>query len=230
MAKVDDLTGIRFGRLTVIKRAPNNKGGKTMWECVCDCGKIRIVCASNLKRGVSTSCGCFRKELLSEKQTIHGDSNNARLYRIWKNMKSRCSCKSVSQYKDYGGRGISVCEEWKHNYTVFKQWSIANGYRDDLTIDRINNDGDYCPENCRWVSRSEQNLNKRNRCLLTYRNKTQTITEWSMELGIPIETLRDRIFRYKWSVERAFETKVKTYHRKAKNDCKRTDPHDQKRL
>lgn len=216
MAKVNDLTGLRFGRFTVVKRASNNKNGSTMWECVCDCGNVRVVNASNLKCGVSASCGCLRKEIMREKQMKHGDSENSRLYRIWKDMKARCFCKAVAQYNDYGGRGIAVCEEWRNDYTKFKQWSLDNGYRDNLTIDRIDNDGDYCPENCRWASRSEQNLNKRSRCLLTYRDKTQTITEWSVELGIPRAVLRDRIFRYNWSVEKAFETEVQVKYRKAK--------------
>jgi len=140
----------------------------------------------------------------------HGDTrvnDRSRLYRIWTNIKSRCYNKNVDAYKNYGGRGIKLCDEWK-NYIVFRKWSIENGYNDDLTIDRINNDGDYCPFNCRWVSRKIQSNNTRSNTLITVCGETHNISEWSRIKNIKPATIINRIKRG-WSIEDAIQKSVK---------------------
>ena len=155
-----DLTGQKFGRLTVIekttKRSPH---GEIIWKCRCKCGNITEVRGSNLLGGHTKSCGCLYKETREK----HGDAKKgerARLYNIWIMIKDRCYNPNNRAYKWYGGRGIKVCEEWENNYPAFKTWALANGYKEGLTIDRIDNDGDYCPGNCQWITRAE-NAKKR---------------------------------------------------------------------
>ena len=153
-----DLTGQRFGRLTVLKRAETiNK--RTRWLCRCDCGEEVIVEAYNLKKGHTQSCGCLQREAASKANTTHG-MRGSRLYRIWVCMHNRCYRKCYHAYNHYGGRGITICDEW-HDFQAFQYWAIENGYNDDLSIDRIDNDKGYYPDNCRWVTMEEQNRNKR---------------------------------------------------------------------
>lgn len=181
MSVLKDLTGQRFGRFTVICRGNNDNQGKPKWKCLCDCGNVREVLSSNLLKGCSNSCGCLQKELLSKRMTKIGESRT-RLYKIWNNMALRCNKKENKDYKNYGGRGIEVCEEWK-NFLKFKEWSITNGYKDNLTIDRIDVNGNYEPLNCKWATRSEQSNNRRECIYLTKENETKTITQWERELG-----------------------------------------------
>ena len=131
---------------------------------------------------------------------------NSRLYRIYNHMKDRCYRPNDKRYRDYGGRGIVICEEWKNDYLEFKNWALANGYRDDLTIDRINNDGNYCPQNCRWVDRFVQGNNTRNNHLLTFNGETKTLSQWSRESGLKITTIYMRIYQYGWTIEEALTT------------------------
>lgn len=137
----------------------------------------------------------------------HGDTGT-KLYMAWQNMRARCNRKSAREYNNYGGRGIKVCDEWLHNYEAFKGWAIKNGYSEELTLDRINVDGNYCPENCRWITNKEQQNNKRNNVLYTYNGETKTLAEWSENLGICYKTLQKRIRN--WGVEKAFTTPIKT--------------------
>lgn len=201
-----DLVGQRFGRLTVIRRV-ESKDRNSAWLCMCDCGNYTTVIAPNLKSGKSKSCGCRTTESIVARSTTHGESQT-RLYRIWKAMKDRCYRKGNIGYARYGGRGITVCDEWLQEYVAFRDWAMSHGYNDSLTIDRIDNDKGYSPDNCRWVNASEQNLNKRNNHSVTYQGKTQTITQWAEELGIAPNILIQRFWRG-WSAEKAFTTLVK---------------------
>lgn len=190
-----DLTGERYGRLTVIREAemmryPSGIPNRT-WECQCDCGNVIICNTGRLKSGNTKSCGCLRKEIAAKKNYKHGNSKT-KLYRIWAEMKGRCLCKTNKAYKNYGGRGITVCDEWKEDFTAFKTWALSHGYREGLTIERIENDGNYCPDNCKWIPKSEQPKNRRNCHYITFNGETKTLSEWSRELHIDRECVRNK--------------------------------------
>ena len=207
MRKLVDLTGQRFGRLTVIERtASTNKNAK--WLCRCDDGNYVSVFGMDLKSGKTQSCGCIHSEQLAQRNYKHGLSDN-KLCDIWRSMKERCYNPHFEQYNDYGGRGIMVCPEWLHDFQAFYDWAMANGYADNLSIDRINNNGNYEPSNCRWATRQEQANNKRSNHLLTFNGKTQTLSQWSQEVHIKSHTLLARLKRG-WSVEKTLTTPVKT--------------------
>lgn len=167
------LNGKRFGRLVAIERVddmvmPNGKK-RIMYKCLCDCGNTKIVCKYHLINGSILSCGCLHKERFGDLKRKHGFSHKERLYSVWLNMKDRCYNPHNNHYKSYGGRGIIVCNEWKNDYKCFREWCIANGYvedirpsgRNNITIDRIDVNGNYCPENCRFITNKENCLNKR---------------------------------------------------------------------
>lgn len=159
-----DITGQRFGRLVVVERAEQNQGRKAMWECVCDCGKQTVVRGTNLNSGHTTSCGCLSDERIAKLNFSHG-KRRTRLYRIWSSMKTRCYNPKDEHYARYGGRGITVCDAWRNDFQAFYDWAIANGYDENAaygkcTIDRIDNDKGYYPDNCRWADMKTQNNNK----------------------------------------------------------------------
>lgn len=162
-----DLTGERFGRLTVAEFAGNDKRGEARWRCVCDCGNESIVLGSHLRKERVQSCGCLKNEMAAQRLKEHPTRGNfkhggthTRLYMVWVNMKTRCLNKNNRAYKWYGALGVSICEEWM-SFEKFRQWAEESGYRDDLSIDRINPYGNYEPSNCRWIPLSEQRGNQR---------------------------------------------------------------------
>lgn len=192
-----DLTGQRFGRLVVVRRAQNatRKSGRprVMWECLCDCGNATYVTPDNLKRGAQVSCGCHSKEHNRALRTTHGLSNT-RLYGIWLAMRRRCHLVTDSAYREYGARGIVVCDEWNSSFEAFKSWSMSHGYADNLSIDRIDNNGNYTPDNCRWVDCVAQANNRRSNRILTYNGESHTVTEWARILGKNPKTLFTRLY------------------------------------
>lgn len=193
MGRFIDLTGQRFGRWTVLRYAGSHNG-RAFWECRCDCGKIRDVRGSDLRNGRSTSCGCFRTEATARENTIrkttHGMSRT-RLYNTWANMKYRCSPSCSKHFYDlYYGRGIRVCPEWENDFEAFYRWAMAHGYRDELSIDRIDNDGNYEPSNCRWVTEEVQANNRSTSKFITYNGETLTEKQWAKKLNISYDTIR----------------------------------------
>jgi hypothetical protein len=168
MAIKQDLKGQKFGRLTALYTVPNNNY-RTRWHCICDCGNTKDVLQQHLVNGHVRSCGCLHVERNREKLARLNASMNreshsetkTRLYHIWISIKSRCFDEHSTSFPNYGGRGITVCQEWASSYLSFKEWAVVNGYNDKLSIDRINVDGNYCPDNCRWATGSVQQFNKR---------------------------------------------------------------------
>ena len=152
---MNDLTGQKFGRLTVICDSQERKWGQVVWNCLCDCGNQTRVASKDLKRGDTKSCGCLKKEALK----THGGTY-IRLYRRWGYIKERCNNPRHSNYKYYGKKGISICKEWLNSFVSFRNWALASGYQDNLTIDRIDNKGNYEPSNCQWLTRSENSSKK----------------------------------------------------------------------
>ena len=191
MRKCRDLTGERFGRLVVIGAAPRSWDNRIMWRCLCDCGKETTVESYTLTSGHSKSCGCLLSDKTIARCTTHGETKT-RLHRIWMQMRGRCNSPTNPSYKNYGGRGIKVCDEW-NNYIAFATWAREYGYQDDLTIDRIDNDGNYEPTNCRWVDRKTQNRNKRNNRYVEYTGDKKTIADWCDATGISSSAIRRRI-------------------------------------
>ena len=154
MSNFIDLTGQKFGRLTVIERVENNKHGKARWKCECECGNDVFIPTGDLKSGRTQSCGCFNKERTKESRTTHGLTDHP-LYRVWSNMRKRCYGTNNPAYATYGARGIQICDEWLDDFQVFYDWAISNGFSEGLSIDRIDNDGNYEPSNCQWITISE---------------------------------------------------------------------------
>ena len=200
-----DLTGQKFGRLLVVERVESTKYGNAKWLCRCACGNKKIVAAGNLKSGHTQSCGCFEKEQTIKRSTKHGKCGT-RLYQSWQDMKNRCYRPLTQSYKTHGSRGITVCDEWLHDFQAFYNWAMANGYRDNLTLERIDVNGNYEPSNCRWATQKEQANNKRNNHFVTYKGETKTISQWSEITKIKQGTIQARLKRG-WSVERTLETR-----------------------
>lgn len=186
----------KFGRLTVLEECKERKGGKKVYKCICDCGNIKNVMGTSLRDGTTRSCGCLARENTRKRSITHGQSHT-RLYKIHNNIKDRCCNANSKDYPNYGGRGIKVWDEWL-KFKGFYDWSMSNGYNDTLTIDRIDVDGNYEPSNCRWVDMKTQQNNRRNNVYLTYKNKTQTMSQWADELRISVQTIKTR-HRKGWS-------------------------------
>ncbi len=207
-----DITGQKFGKLTAIKIDKVKRNGhttSTYWLCQCDCGNLTSVEASRLKRGYTKSCGCIRGKC--SEYAVNGKipDNQKRLYRIWIGMKSRCYNSNSTTYKDYGGRGIFVCDEWVNDFHAFYVWSLRNGYSEKLTIDRIDTNGNYEPLNCRWITQKEQSNNTRKNIVIEYNGESHTFSEWMELLNLDYHVIYGRIYTLGWTVERAFETPIK---------------------
>lgn len=195
----EDLTGQRFGRLQVIERAPN-RGKRIYWVCHCECGTVHDVRQDDLRSGSTLSCGCHQYD----KMTKHGMWNTA-AYKTWRSMLRRCELPSAHAYALYGGRGIKVCERW-HDFLAFyaDMYPKPSGA---ASIDRIDNNGDYCPENCHWASRKEQSRNRSNNRIISYHGTERCVSEWAETLGMRVSALSERL-RRGWTVEEALETPV----------------------
>ncbi len=196
-----DLTGQRFGMLVVKSFYGRDKYRQKLWLCQCDCGKTSATTAHRLLSGGCKSCGCQRGG-----KRIYGDTHKL-LYGVYMQMKSRCLDESCPAYPNYGGRGISVCAEWaqQNGHLVFEKWALANGYKRGLTLDRIDNDKDYSPDNCRWTTRKVQSNNKRNNVLITFNGKMQTLSQWAEEYHLSPSKLNGRIQVMHWPMEEALE-------------------------
>ena len=196
--------GQRFGRLTICGFQHSDRFHKWFWVCRCDCGEQVTVRPYLVRNGHTLSCGCLQKDRASQASKTHGQTNS-RLYHIYSGMKNRCYNEKHPSYANYGGKGITICDEWLRSFAVFQGWALANGYSDDLSIDRIDNDKGYSPENCRWATRTEQNENTRNNHLVTINGKTQPLSAWARERELNYHTVSFRIHQKHMTPEQALE-------------------------
>lgn len=195
-SRVHDLTGQKFGLLTVIGIADTNTQ-KTYWVCKCDCSNMKTVRSDSLLCGSIKSCGCLKRKQDKINLTKHYRHmmSGTRIYQEWQGMKGRCNNPHDPRYDRWGGRGIKVCDEWQNSFEAFYNWAMANGYKDDLTIDRIDNDGNYEPSNCRWATQQEQSRNRSSNIKITIGNSTRTLMEWCSIFNVNYKNVRDRYWR-----------------------------------
>lgn len=209
MGKIEDLKGKKFGFLTVIEFAYRDKK-QTYWLCKCNCGNTKVIRGSHLKDGNTISCGCYTKNRMAQMNKAnakHGLSNT-RLYRIYHGIIGRCLKPKTNGYKNYGNKGISVCNEWLKDFQNFYYWAINNGYKEGLTIERIDLNKGYEPDNCKWVTPKEQARHTSQNKMITYKGKTRCVAEWAEFLKINYNTLQSRLGKYGWSVKKSFTTPV----------------------
>ena len=200
----EELIGKKYGKLTIIKKSDVQKNKRVSAICRCDCGNELLASLNALMRGNTKSCGCIRAERNNHyKNGLRGDP----LYSVWANIKQRCYNKKFEKYPDYGGRGIIVCNEWKDNFLAFYNWANLNSYKKGLEVDRIDNDGNYSPSNCHFVTRSGNMRNTRVNVVIEYNGVKKTMREWAIDLGIPYGRLQQRIDKLKLPPERALSTK-----------------------
>ena len=222
MAERIDLTGRVFGRLKVIGfhhtevkyyGEKKKKCLKHYWLCECTCKNKVIVEGGSLRSGNCKSCGCLMREIVSKDKKKHGEADT-RLYKVWQGMRRRCYDEKCKNYKNYGGRGIEVCKEWRDNYIPFRDFMMSLGYdgtlpRDVQTLERINVNGNYEPTNCKLATKKEQNVNKRSNHTVTYKGVTKTVTEFAEEYGIDVDTILNRINNHGYSIEEAIEKPIR---------------------
>lgn len=189
-----DIIGKKIGHLRVVSLAYH----KRIWfyNCLCDCGNKKIVGRNSLLSGDTKSCGSCQKHGLSK----------TRIYSLWRAMKTRCSNPNTTEWKHYGGKGVSVCDEWKNDFMAFYDWSLRNGYNDTLTIDRIDTNGNYTPDNCRWTTYYVQSRNKTNNKWITYKGETKCLEDWAKTKNLTSSKLKQRLELYGWSLEKSLET------------------------
>lgn len=200
MGKIKDMTGKKFEHCQVIGFSGLSNDNKATWECLCECGGVFVTTGKALRDGSSKSCGCLKTKIIleaSRKNRKHGETNN-RLYNIWRGIKKRCYIPNDTSYKNYGAKGIKVCDEWLNSYEKFRDWAMSNGYEDNLTIDRIDSEGDYTPENCRWANWKQQGRNRSNNKRIMYKGKRMTFSEVAEKIGISRELL---YYRYNHGVK-----------------------------
>ena len=207
MSKLIDMTGQKIGRLLVLERAENDKDGKAMWKCRCDCGNDCVVLGAYLRNGNTKSCGCLWYDSIKASITKYGEYYT-RLRHIWQGIKTRCYNKNEKFYNYYGGKGVKLCEEWK-DFMTFKKWAIEIGYNDNLTIDRIDVNGDYCPENCRWVDQKSQCNNRSNNVLIEWNGQKKTLSQWCEMSPLTYKQVYPRYHNLKWSLEKSLFTPIK---------------------
>ena len=201
-----DITGMKFGRLTVLRLSHKDNRKECHWLCKCECGNQKVVSGNKLRSGNTKSCGCLQKEFLDGRLRRKHGLTNTKLYATWENMKHRCEDPKNWMYPNYGGRGIKVCEEW-HNSSTFFEWAYSHGYKEGLTIERIDVNGNYELGNCTWIPIKNQYLNRTDSHFVTAFGKTQTISEWAKESGIKYDTIERRLNQYGWDAERAVTEK-----------------------
>lgn len=204
MSKFIDLSGKRYGKITVLERA-ENRGNHTMWKCKCDCGNYTVTGASELVSGTTKSCGCLKYESRNSTHRLA----KTKLYGIWSKMKDRCLNKNSPAYKWYGKRGICIYQEWLDDFMNFYNWAMDNGYKEGLSIERIDVNGNYEPKNCRWIPLKEQALNTRITKFITYKGQTKTVSEWCEITGIKKTTMLNRI-RLGFTPEECIEIPIHT--------------------
>lgn len=201
------MTGKKFSRLLVLGLSPKKSGRKTFWVCRCDCGNKKVARSDSLKDGSLQSCGCLRDEQAAvnvRKNHTHKDSHTL-LHYTWGGMRQRCSNPNDESYKYYGGRGIKVCDEWEKSYSAFKEWAYENGYAEGLTIERIDVNKGYSPENCTWLPSREQAINRRSTVWIEWNGERRNIKQWADHLGIKYGTLHSRYYRSKMRPPELFE-------------------------
>lgn len=201
MSKVNQ--GDNYGRLTIIREA-ERRNKKKYFLCECECGSEKEVRMDSLRDGSIISCGCYNKEVSKEANTKHG-MYQSRIYRIWSAMKGRCLNPNNDSYKNYGGRGITVCDEWKSDFDAFAKWAKKSGYKDYLTIERKNVNGNYSPSNCTWATLDEQKRNTTVSKKINFKGKQLTLRQWAEEIGVASSTLSNR-FKRGWSIEKSLTT------------------------
>lgn len=197
-SKIIDLTGNKYGKLTVLGIASRNP---LKWKCICDCGNTTEVGSSNLKRGQVTTCGCSHRR----GNPTHGQCYT-RVYKIYAKILRRCYKEYDPAYKNYGGRGITMCDEWRNSFVAFSEWAYSHGYSDDLSIDRIDNNKGYSPDNCRWATTYEQANNTRKNRVYTMNGETKTLSQWCRDYNAPYNRIHARL-NAGWSFEEAITTK-----------------------
>lgn len=200
MTNFADLTGKKFGRLIALHRLHNTKC-KTKWLCVCECGNFIETQEGHLRSGHTKSCGCLQRDISSQYHIKHNKCDT-RLYNTWCNMKKRCYAVKFKDYRNYGGRGIKVCDEWLNDFMSFYDWSMNNGYKECLSIDRIDVNGNYEPSNCRWATMKQQSRNTRRNNIVTFNNVSHCVTDWCDLLGIKRNTVYKRL-SYGWNMHEA---------------------------